>query len=250
MSVDRKKPIQWLALCGLLLLVGCLVEEEELPKFDGEMVLAVSWQPGFCETRPRLPECRSQKKERYDATHFALHGLWPQPRSEAYCGVSEDERRKSTQRQWSRLQGLGLSEDLQLRLLKVMPGARSFLHRHEWVKHGTCYADDPNVYFEDSLILMEQINNSSLQHLFARNIGKQLTARQIRRAWTAEFGPEAGDRLRISCKRDGRRTIITELTIGIAGEITPESRLEDLMAAAKPTRPGCPAGIVDPVGLQ
>ena len=76
MTVDRKKLIALLALCGVLLLSACLYEEAEPWKFDGDMVLAVSWQPGFCETRPRLPECRSQKKSRYDATHFALHGLW------------------------------------------------------------------------------------------------------------------------------------------------------------------------------
>jgi ribonuclease T2 len=250
MTVDRKNFRSAILLSGLLLLTACDEQAWEPAKFDGEMVLAISWQPGFCETRPRLPECRTQKKSRFDATHFSLHGLWPQPRSESYCGVSESEQRKDTSRQWSRLPGLGLSEDLQLRLLKIMPGARSFLHRHEWIKHGTCYDDDPNVYFEDSLVLMEQVNASSLQSLFARSIGKQLTGRQIRRAWNAEFGPDAGDRLRISCKRDGRRTIITELTIGLSGRISPDSKLGDLIAAAKPTRPGCPAGIVDPVGLQ
>ncbi|MEP2559566.1 MAG: ribonuclease [Rhizobiaceae bacterium] len=239
-----------LAVLPLGLIAACGEQNTTPPKFSGEMVLAVSWQPGFCETRPRLPECRSQKKSHFDASHFSLHGLWPQPRSETYCGVSDSEMRKDTSRQWSRLLGLGLAEDLQRRLLKVMPGARSFLHRHEWIKHGTCYSDDPNVYYEDSLLLMEQVNASSLQNLFARSIGKRLTARQIRRAWNAEFGPQAGERLRISCKRDGRRTIITELTIGLSGKITQDSKLEELIAAAKPTRPGCPAGIVDPAGLQ
>ena len=250
MTVDRKKTLSAFLLCSLLLISACSDQSTTPTKFKGDMVLAISWQPGFCETRPRLPECRSQKKSRFDATHFALHGLWPQPRSESYCGVSESERRKDTSRQWSRLQGLGLSEDLQKRLLKIMPGARSFLHRHEWVKHGTCYGDDPSVYYEDSLALMEQINASSLQSLFSQSIGKQLTGRQIRRAWNAEFDPDAGDRLRISCKRDGRRTIITELTIGLSGQISEGVQLKDLIAAAKPTRPGCPAGIVDPVGLQ
>ncbi|MEP1205787.1 MAG: hypothetical protein ABJM29_12290 [Rhizobiaceae bacterium] len=212
--------------------------------------MAISWQPGFCETRPRLPECRSQKESRFDATHFALHGLWPQPRSQSYCGVSESEKQKDISRQWSRLRGLGLSEDLQKRLLEIMPGARSFLHRHEWIKHGTCYGDDPGVYYEDSLALMRQINASKLQDLFASSIGKRLTGRQIRRVVDAEFGSGAGKRVRIACKRDGRRTIITELTIGLSGRISEDSDLPDLILAARPTRPGCPEGIVDAVGLQ
>jgi len=212
--------------------------------------LAISWQPGFCETRPRLPECRSQTESRFDATHFALHGLWPQPRNRSYCGVSESEKRKDTSRQWSRLRGLGLSDDLQKRLLKIMPGARSFLHRHEWVKHGTCYGDHPSIYFEDSLALMAQINASQLQNLFANSVGKRLTGQQIRRVFDAEFGPGTGKRVRIACKRDGRRTIITELTIGLAGRISQNPDLSDLILTARPTRPGCPEGIVDAVGLQ
>src|SRR3546814_1497468 len=40
-------------------------------------VLAVSWQPAFCETRPAKPECVTQDEDRFDASHFALHGLWP-----------------------------------------------------------------------------------------------------------------------------------------------------------------------------
>ena len=50
-------------------------------------VLAISWQAAFCETRPSKLECESQTDDRFDATHFTLHGLWPQPRRRAYCGV-------------------------------------------------------------------------------------------------------------------------------------------------------------------
>jgi len=52
-----------------------------------------------------------------------------------------------------------------------MPGVESLLHRHEWYKHGTCYnpqSDRPEEeYFEESLALLKQINNSSVQDLFA-----------------------------------------------------------------------------------
>jgi len=57
---------------------------QQLSASPAEYVLAVSWQPAFCETRPRLPECRSQTADRFDATNFTLHGLWPRPRSRAY----------------------------------------------------------------------------------------------------------------------------------------------------------------------
>ena len=250
MTVE-KNPLNWLiAACCAILLASCSDESNELAKYDGDMVLAISWQAGFCETRPRLPECRSQRSDRYDATHFALHGLWPQPGSQSYCGVSEDQQRLDKSRQWSRLSGLGLSEPLQRQLLEVMPGARSFLHRHEWVKHGTCYDQDPEVYYQDSLTLMRAINASPLRDLFAGSIGKQVNGNQIRRAIEAGFGEGAGKRVRIACKRDGRRMIITELTLGLRGRISDETELADLIAAAPPTRPGCPLGIIDRVGLQ
>ena len=58
---------------------------------EAEALLAVSWQPAFCETKPGKPECTSMTTARFDATHLALHGLWPQPRSKAYCGVPQSE---------------------------------------------------------------------------------------------------------------------------------------------------------------
>ena len=42
-----------------------------------DYVLAASWQPSFCETKPDKDECESQTGDRFDATHFAIHGLWP-----------------------------------------------------------------------------------------------------------------------------------------------------------------------------
>ena len=42
-----------------------------------DYLLAISWQPAFCQTHQKKAECRTQDKERYDADHFSLHGLWP-----------------------------------------------------------------------------------------------------------------------------------------------------------------------------
>ncbi|RYE83257.1 MAG: ribonuclease, partial [Hyphomicrobiales bacterium] len=52
-------------------------------------MVAASWQPGFCETQPDKVECLDQGESRFDADHFALHGLWPEPQGREYCeGVS------------------------------------------------------------------------------------------------------------------------------------------------------------------
>ena len=230
----------------MFLLAGCQQAAGDGP----EHVLAFSWQPAFCETSPRKPECRTQNANRFDAVHFSLHGLWPQPRSRAYCGVVEDEIKRDKQGRWEELQALQLTAETRSELERVMPGTQSFLHRHEWVKHGTCHDGGPQEYFEQSLALMRQLNRSNLRALFAENLGRELSGEQIRAVFERDFGSDAGKRLRISCKQDGDRRIIVEITLGLTGEIKDDPDMQRLIAAAKPTDPGCPGGIVDPVGLQ
>ena len=109
------------------------------PPGPAQYVLAVNWQLAFCETRSRLPECRSQTEDRFDASHFTLHGLWPQPRSKAYCGVAKTDIAKDKKRRWRDLPWDRLDQTTWKRLQRLMPGTRSGLHKHEWIKHGTCY---------------------------------------------------------------------------------------------------------------
>ncbi len=232
-----------------VLLAACQ-EKARGQKHDGAMVLAFSWQPAFCERAARKPECRSQEPGRYDANHFTLHGLWPQPGNNIYCGVSDQDVRTDKSGRWDRLAELSLTPALLVSLNRVMPGVMSQLHRHEWIKHGTCYAATPEVYYADSLALMDTINKSPVRQLFAANIGMRLDGDAIREAFDEAFGRGAGARLRISCKRDGNRELITELTLGIRGRISTPLDLNHLIEQSAVTKPGCPGGIVDRVGLQ
>lgn len=216
-----------------------------------EYVLAFSWQPAFCETRPDKPECKSQTDQRFDASHFSLHGLWPQPRSRDYCNIGEEQQELDRKSRWSQLDPVELDAATRAELDKVMPGTQSALERHEWVKHGSCYdGASAQAYFSDSLALMRAINDSPLQALFASNVGSELKGNAVREAFERAFGEGAGSRLRIACARDGGRQIITEITVGLAGRIGAEPDLPALLAAAPATDPGCPGGIVDAVGLQ
>ena len=216
-------------------------------------VLAASWQPGFCETRPAKTECETQTPDRFDARHFALHGLWPQPRSNVYCQVAPDMAAADKAGRWEDLPDVALPQEVRTELDTVMPGTASFLDRHEWIKHGTCYGDTMEEYYSDSLAVMRDLNASAVRDLFAGNIGATLTSAQIRDAFDEAFGPGAGSRVRVACVTDpsnGRR-LIGELTIGLSGEIDGETSLADLIFAAAPTSdPGCPQGIVDAAGLQ
>lgn len=213
-------------------------------------VLAVSWQPAFCETKPDKVECRTQTADRFDASNFTLHGLWPQPRRMAYCNVGKRDIAHDKDGRWDQLLEVALEPPTRAELDKVMPGTQSQLDRHEWTKHGTCYAQTPEEYFSESLALMRALNGSAVRELFASRVGQQLSFDEIRKAFDQSFGEGAGLRVRMQCTRSNGKLIISELTIGLSGDITPETPLAGLMMAATPTKTECPGGLVDAVGPQ
>jgi len=213
-------------------------------------VLAVSWQPGFCETHRSKPECINQTADRFDASHFSLHGLWPQPRNNIYCNVAPNVVAIDKNSRWADLPELVLEPQTREELNRVMPGTQSFLQRHEWIKHGTCYNGEPaEEYFVDSILLLDQLNETGVRDLFANNIGREISAEAIREAFDDAFGAGAGSRVKVSCQDDGERRLITEITIGLAG-IEEDLSMADALFAAPQTDAGCPAGVVDPAGFQ
>lgn len=211
------------------------------------VILAASWQPAFCEGAPNRPECESLGQKRFDATHFALHGLWP---LDEYCGVSQAQRDFDAAGRWSQLTPVELDPATRSALEQAMPGTRSQLERHEWTKHGTCYGTDASRYYGTAILLLSALNGSEVQELFASSIGRQLSARRIRAAFDSAFGEGAGERVKISCKDDGDRRLIDEITLGLYGTPGDTPNLGELLLAARPTSVGCDGGIVDAVGLQ
>lgn len=215
------------------------------------LVLSVSWQPAHCETRPDEAECVSMTADRFDASHFALHGLWPQPRDNVYCDVDAAIVADDKKRRWHELPEPDLSESTRAELAAVMPAVQIGLHRHAWWKHGTCYDGLPaETYFADSLTVMRALNASAARELFAANVGRELTRERIREEFDRAFGPGAGTRVSVTCVGDGDRRLIVGLRIEFAGTIGAETEVGELIVIAPATDPGCGSGIVDPVGLQ
>lgn len=213
-----------------------------------EAILALSWQPGFCESHAGKPECAAETAESFEAAHFTLHGLWPQPRATAYCNLAPTLAATYKTTGWEALPAVDLTSDTRARLDKVMPGTQSKLDRHEWVRHGTCYRGlDQEAYFKQAVSLVDEVNGSAVQALFAGKLGQELKSSEIRAAFDSAFGAGTGDRVKVSCKKDGDRQLIVELTIGLAG---PDGKLADMTKAASGTSVGCENGIVDQVGLQ
>jgi len=205
-------------------------------------VLAISWEPGFCALNGRKPECRAETPASFGASHFSLHGLWPDPNE--YCGASRAQQQADKDGDWRRLPIPRLSAATRARLAQGMPGTQSGLERHEWLKHGTCAGVEADAYFGRELDFLAAINASPVQQLFATAAGRQLRLDDIRAAFDKGFGAGAGQRIRLACERQGSNRLITEITVGLYGDVMGGADLPALISASNPTNGGCDRGLV------
>jgi ribonuclease T2 len=219
-----------------------------------ENLLALSWQPAFCEARPAKRECVQLNGGLLPVTEtqLSVHGLWPQPRGNVYCGVPPALVDLDKDGRWSELPEPALDIDTREALDVAMPGTASFLQRHEWIKHGTCYraAGGADEYFDDTLLVTEAINGSAVGAFLADHVGAEVATRDVRARFDEAFGQGAGDRVQFHCAGDGSRVLLQEIKIHLRGTIRPETPVSELLLAADAVPIGCPGGIIDPAGLQ
>ncbi len=219
-------------------------------------VLALNWQPAFCETRAGRGKVECDRLHRGDLPEalrgLSIHGLWPQPRGNDYCGVPSDLVALSRARRWSDLPEPELDENTRAALTAAMPGAASFLHRHEWIKHGVCHggAGGADEYFDDTLLVVDAINDSAVAAFMEDRMGRTVATASIRKLFDDAFGAGAGDKVAFKCVQDGARILIQELRINLRGRIAPDMTITDLFMAAPDARIGCDRGVIDPNGLQ
>ena len=209
-------------------------------------VLAISWEPGFCAGKPGKPECAAETASSFEASHFTLHGLWPDPKE--YCGAAPADIAADKAGDWASLPAVTLSTATRAHLDMAMPGTQSQLERHEWIKHGTCSGASMEGYFGRELTFLDAVNASPVQALFAGNIGKTVGLAQIRAAFEQGFGAGAGQRIRLSCPLQGGQRDLTEITIGLEGDVMGAAPIRQLIAAAGPTNGGCDSGVIVPAG--
>lgn len=266
-EVPEASPSQrWIAVeCGVVRVAADASAPLEPPRASGsptarrtaapagrvrDAVLAVSWQPSFCEIRSSRPECTSMTAGRFDATHLALHGLWPADAE--YCGISPAQENLDRAKRWDRLARVDLTPSTRDALARVMPGARSHLDRHEWTRHGSCHGTSAEDYFRTAIALLGALDASPVQDFLSRKIGASIDTNDLRAEFDRAFGAGAGSRVTFVCERErgGDRTLLIELRINVRGAIDPTSDLGASILAAPKAPRGCGRGVVDAVGLQ
>ena len=213
--------------------------EGDFPLTERSM-LALTWQPAFCETHRKKPECRNEGPDDVQARQFSLHGLWPD--GCAYREVPEDLKEHDMRGRWRELPAVKLEASTRTQLERDMPGTRSLLERHEWIKHGSCDGRSAEGYYRTSLALLAQVNDSALRELFVSRIGKTLTLDEARAAFERDFGPRAGEALVMKCEGP----LIEEIRLRLGRPLNPSTPLAD--ALQRNTARSCSSGRVDAGG--
>ena len=230
--------------------------EDELRKADANMLqkpmaskqnlLALSWHNAFCETHRNKKECKRKLgdifRSKSHEQEFVLHGLWPQPRKKVYCNVDAELIYADKGKRWRDLPCLALEEDVEKALAKVMPGFASDLHKHEWVKHGTCYGTDANRYYAEAISLTKQVNSSKLGQYFKENMGKYIRLKELRNIANRTFGRGTGEKISLQCKGG----LVTELWLQLG---TGSQDLGTLLQRGKKSYSRCKGGRIDKAGF-
>lgn len=219
-----------------------IVPKKVEKKRSNENILAISWQNAFCQTHQRKQECINRTKSDFGSREFLLHGLWPQPRTNQYCDVDKKNVSKDKRKQWSKLEELKLSPKTRGKLAVLMGGYESNLHRHEWIKHGSCYGTNADEYYTKAMDLLQEVNYSMVGEFFANNINQTVNIKDIRRIFDKKFGQGAGDRVDMRCKKG----LIVELWLHLKGI---DKELSNLLKNGEKVKSSCNKGKVDDLGF-
>jgi ribonuclease T2 len=208
----------------------------------GSSWLVLTWGPSLCTADPANAGCTSGQVGGQGST-WILHGLWPQPADNQYCGVPKRIADRAKNVKGSDMPSVDIGDDVR-NTLQSMMSDESSLAPHEWYAHGTCSGVSPDVFFSDAAALTEQARKV-LDPMFTEAEGGRIQLSAVRDRFDQEYGASAGDRLRLSCRNvTGAGSVVYELHLSLPAvtEIrAPDGTvsLKDLIGKGPPIGPGC-----------
>ena len=211
------------------------------PGMSDSYVLALSSQPGFCQTygyEADRPECKHLPKDSYQAKHLTLHGLWPNQNAcghnYGYCGVEQKANHCA-------YPPLNLSPQVSENLKKVMPSYfyGSCLERHEWNKHGSCQILSADDYFSLAIRLTAEADESAFGWYVTQHQGEQVKLITLRDMVVQSFGGKNSDKVHLGCKNG----ILVDIYIQLPAIIPLDKSLDSLIDEApnQQTHDTCPS---------
>lgn len=176
-------------------------------------VLVVTWGPSLCRVEKSNRGCASGHVGELGRM-WILHGLWPQPRDNEFCGVPEELASRARNTHGTDIPTVEISDSLNTDLQSLMSDSR-VLVPHEWYTHGTCSGVTPEAYFGAAVALTDQAR-AVLDPLFSDAEGERFTQNAVRERFDDAFGPSAGERVGLTCRNvTGEGRVIYEIQLSL-----------------------------------
>lgn len=189
-------------------------------------VLAITWQPGFCEHfkyQGEKPECNAMASSQLVVSNLTLHGLWPNKKGcigndlYASCGGSP----------------LDLSDET---IAKLQPWMPNFFYEtafgaYEWRKHGVCQALDDDDYFLKALAALQLFNGSVAGKYIRDNIGGSISRTQLIQKIDQEAGESGGKNVTVLCSN---QKYLQEVRISLSKDFSIDAGMAGLMKGGTP----------------
>ncbi|NYE60689.1 ribonuclease T2 [Duganella sp. 1224] len=194
------------------------------PNQQDSYVLAITWQPGFCEHAKyhgKKPECDAMNSGTLEAKTLSLHGLWPNKQE---CGT-----------QYGSCSGppFALSKDT---IEKIAPWMPNFFYErtfgaYEWNKHGKCQSLPPDAYFIKAVSAVRVVNESEVGKIVLGNTGKSFRVSDFFERVKARYGEQVAGTITLVCTQ---RKYLQEIRVSLALDFVTDRELPQLVANARP----------------
>ncbi len=169
--------------------------------------LTLTWGPSLCMVEAKNAGCRSGHVGQMGQS-LVLHGLWPQPSTEQYCGLPK---------QGADRRSVELPDDVRKTLQDLMSDENT-MAAHEWYAHGTCSGVAAPEYFGIATSLATQVR-TLLDPVFVNAHGDRLSPRAVRETFDAQFGGGAGQRVGLTCRDVNGDSIVYEVHLSLPSVI-------------------------------
>jgi ribonuclease T2 len=230
-ELSEEHALRWVsASCGFAEQNGQPVGRCDHAGMADSYVLALSSQPGFCETygyEAGKPECKKLSSTSYQANHLTLHGLWPNKdvcgTHYGYCGVH-------AQTNHCAYTPLNLSPLVSEELKKLMPSFSygSCLERHEWNKHGSCQLLSEDDYFKLAMRLTTEADQSDFGNYLTAHQGQVVSLSNLRQIMSQTFGAHNKGKIHLGCKNN----VLVDIYLQLPALMTADDSLMSLVNAA------------------
>lgn len=189
-------------------------------------VLAMTWQPGFCEhssykgTKPECDAMMQEGNKKLVISHLTLHGLWPNKRE---CDPDYGNCADTP---------LDLKDATVKEIDDWMPNFffSTGFGNYEWKKHGTCQERDDDTYFLLAKDLLQRVDKSAIGSYLRDSIGKTINTDAYRSYIIDKLGKEVADRVQLACSK---KRFLQEIRLNLPKNIVVDDDIAKMVSGAK-----------------